>query len=64
VISNLSGTGLRAKTYQVKNRHLHHTLVEVGSSVFDHLDSDHLLRLEILALHDLPEGALTENIKN
>lgn len=45
-------------TYQVKDRHLHHALVEVRSPVLDDLDGNNLLGLQILTLDDLPECAL------
>lgn len=51
-------------TYQVQNRNLHHTLIEVSSAILHHLDGYNLLRLEVLAFHYLTEGSLAENIKN
>jgi hypothetical protein len=51
-------------TYQVQNRHFHHALIEVGCAVLDHLDCNHFLGLEILALDDLAERALAEDIQN
>ena len=51
-------------TYQIEDRHLHHTLVEVGRSVLDHLHGNHFLRLQILTFDDLPKGALPENIQD
>jgi hypothetical protein len=50
--------------YQIKDGHFHHALVEVGCSVLDNLDCDHLLRLQILALDDLSKGSLTENVQD
>lgn len=49
---------------QIKHRHLHHALVEIRSLVLDHLHSNHLLRLQVLTLDDLAEGALAEYIEN
>ena len=49
---------------QVKDRDLHHTLVEVCCSIFDHLDSDHFLSLEILAFDDLPKCSLSKYVQN
>lgn len=51
-------------TYQVQNRHLHHTLVEVRSAVLDNLDSDNFLGLEVLTFDDLAEGSLTQNVQD
>lgn len=53
---------LGATTYQIKDRHFHHTLIEVGRPVLDDFDCDHLLCLEILALDDLSECALAEDV--
>jgi hypothetical protein len=39
-------------------------LIEVRRAVLDHLDGNHLLRLQVLALDDLAEGALAENVEN
>lgn len=50
--------------YQIEDRHLHHTLVEVCCPVFDDLDSYNFLCLQILTLHNLPESALTKNVKD
>jgi hypothetical protein len=52
------------KTHQIEYRDLHHTLVEVCSSVLDHLHGNHLLRLQVLALYDLPKGTLAEHIQD
>lgn len=52
------------RTYQIKNRHLHHTLVEVSCAVLDNLDSNDLLSLHVLALNDLAEGALAKNVED
>ena len=49
---------------QVQHRDLHHTLVEVGCLVLHNLDRNHLLCLQVLALDDLTEGALTKNIQD
>lgn len=38
-------------------------MVEVCCSVFDNLDRNYFLGFQILALHDLSEGTLAENIK-
>lgn len=51
-------------TYQIQNRYLHHTLIEVCCTVLDNLDSNDFLRLEILALHNLAKGSLTQHIEN
>lgn len=50
--------------YQVQDRHFHHTLVEVRGPVLNDLDSDHLLRFQVLALDHLTEGALPEDIED
>lgn len=51
-------------TYQVENRHLHHTLVEVCRAILDYLDCDDFLRLQVLALNDLPKCALAQYIQD
>ena len=48
---------------QVKDRNLHHALIEIGGSILDNLDRDHLLRLQILAFDYLAEGSLAKNIE-
>jgi hypothetical protein len=50
--------------YQVQDRDLHHALVEIRRPVLNNLDGDHLLRLQVLALDDLTERALPEDIEN
>ncbi len=61
---NKPRTASGGRTYQIQDGHLHHTLIEVCCPVFDHLDGDNLLRLQILTFHDLTECALAENIKD
>lgn len=51
-------------TYQVQNRHLHHTLVEVRGAVLDDLDCDDLLGLQILTFDDLPKRTLAQHIQD
>ena len=51
-------------SYQIKDGNLHHTLVEIGSAVFDDLDCDHLLCLEILTLDNLAESALAQDVQD
>lgn len=51
-------------TYKIQNRHLHHTLIEVGRLVLDDLDSHHFLRLQVLAFYHLTESALSQHIEN
>lgn len=51
-------------SYQIQHRDFHHTLVEVCGSVLDHLDSNHLLCLQVLTFHHLSESALTEHIED
>ena len=43
---------------------LHHTLVEISGLIFDNLDGNDFICPNVLALDDLPEGPLTENIEN
>lgn len=50
--------------YQIKNRHFHHALVEVGCAILDDLDSYHLLSLKILTLDNLAEGTLSQNVQD
>lgn len=52
------------ESYQIEDGHLHHTLVKVGCSIFDHFYSHNLLSLQILAFYDLTERALAEDIEN
>ena len=49
---------------QIQHRHLHHTLIEVGSAVLDNLDGNDFLCLQILTLDHLSEGTLTKHIEN
>lgn len=49
--------------YQIQNRHLHHTLVEVCGSIFDDFDRHYFLRLQILTFHNLTERPLAENVQ-
>jgi hypothetical protein len=50
--------------YQIQHRNLHHTLVKVGSPIFDHLDRNDLLSLQILTFHHLTKGSLPKHIEN
>ena len=57
--------GLTAfSTYQIQDRDFHHTLVEIGRAVLDHLDRDNLLRLHVLALYHLAEGTLAKDVED
>lgn len=56
--------GRPQKTYQIQHRHFHHALVEVGGSVLDNLDSNHFLRLQVLAFDDLAESTLAEDVED
>lgn len=49
--------------YKIKHRNLHHALVEVRGPILDNLDCDDLLRLQVLAFHDLSKSALTEDVQ-
>jgi hypothetical protein len=51
-------------TDQIKDRDLHHALIEVGGSVFDDFHGNYLLRLQVLTLHNLAKRALPENIED
>jgi len=62
-VSTFACSGAR-RAYQIKDRHLHHALVEVSSTVLDDLDGDHLLCSEVLALDHLTEGALSKHIED
>ncbi len=55
---------LSRRTYQIKHRDFHHTLIEIGGPVLDNLYSDHLLCFQILAFHDLPKRTLPKHVKN
>lgn len=50
--------------YQVQNRDLHHTLVEVGRAIFDNLDGNNFLGLEVLTFDNLAKGTLAQNVEN
>lgn len=50
--------------YQIQDGYFHHALVEIGRAVLDHLHRNHFLRPEILALDDLTERTLAENVQN
>jgi hypothetical protein len=51
-------------THQIQHGYLHHALVEVRRSVFDHLDSNDFLRFQILTFDDLAKRALAENVED
>ncbi len=51
-------------TYQIQDGNFHHALVKVCRAVFNDLDGNDFLRLEILALDNLSESALTQHVKN
>ena len=51
-------------SYQIKDRHLHHTLVEICRPVLDYLHCHYFLSFQILAFHNLAEGSLTKDIKD
>lgn len=51
-------------TYQIQDRDLHHTLVEVRSAVLNDLHSNHFLGLQILTFDDLAECSLTQNVQD
>jgi hypothetical protein len=50
--------------YQIKHRNFHHTLVKVSRAVLDDLDSNNLLRLEVLTLDDLTKSSLAQHVEN
>lgn len=52
------------KTNQVQHGNFHHALVEVSGAVFNNLDCDDLLGLEVLTLDDLSKGTLTQDIED
>lgn len=52
------------KTYQIKHRNFHHTLVKVSRAILDDLDGNNLLRLEVLAFDDLAKSTLAQHIEN
>ena len=52
------------KTYQLQDRDLHHTLVEVRRFVLHYLDRNYLMSLHVLALDYLSKCSLAQNIQN
>lgn len=50
--------------YQIEDRNLHHTLIEIGCSVLYYLHSDDLLCFEVLAFDDLTECTLTQHVQD
>jgi hypothetical protein len=56
--------GHQRKSYHLKDRDLHHTLVEVRRLVLDNLDGHNLVALDVLALHDLAERALAKDVED
>ena len=50
--------------HQIQHRYFHHALVEIGGPILDDFHSDYFLGFEILTLDYLPEGALSEDVKN
>ena len=51
-------------TYQLKNCHLHHTLIEVSRLVLDHFDSHDLMGFHVLTFHHLTECSLTQYVQD
>ena len=51
-------------TYQLEDSNFHGTLIEIRRLVLDHLDSNNLVRPDVLAFRDLPERSLSEDIEN
>jgi hypothetical protein len=51
-------------SYQIQHRDFHHTLIEVRRAIFHHFHGNDLLCFQILALHNLSEGALAKHIQN
>jgi hypothetical protein len=49
---------------QIQYRNLHHTLVKVSRLVLHHLDRNHLLSFQVLALDDLAKSTLTKNVQD
>jgi hypothetical protein len=55
---------VQLRVEQIQYRHFHHALIEVRGTVLDHLDRNNFLRLQVLTLHYLTEGALAEDVQN
>jgi hypothetical protein len=55
---------IKNRPYQIQYRHLHHALVEVCCTILDDFDGNDLLGLQVLALDNLAEGTLAENVEN
>ena len=51
-------------SYQVKDRYLHHTLVEICRPILDYLYCHYFLGFQVLAFYDLTKRSLTENIQD
>lgn len=64
IVSTENQVNVLVTTYQVQDRHFHHTLIKVRSSVLDDLDCHHFLCLQILAFDNLTKSSLTQHVKN
>lgn len=49
--------------YQIQDRYLHHTLIEICRPVLHNFDCYYFLCFQVLAFDYLTEGALPKNIK-
>ena len=63
-ISAWSSELSEAGSYQIQHRYFHHTLVEVGSSIFDDFHCHNFLGFEVLTFYHLSKGALAKNIED
>lgn len=52
------------RTYQFEYGHLHHTLIEIGRFILDHLDRNNFMCFHILTLDHLAKCPLAQNIKD
>ena len=51
-------------TYQIQDGNLHHTLIEVGSLIFDDFNGYNLLCFQVLALDNLSKSSLAKDVKD
>ena len=56
--------GITVLVQHLEDCDLHHTLIEVRGFIFDYFHRDDLVGLHVLALYNLPERALAQNIEN
>ena len=55
---------VQLRVEEVENRNLHHALIEICCAIFDNLDCNHFLCLQVLTFHNLTKCPLAEYIQD